>query len=661
MSKSNNYEVSNLTKEDFSKYECNPFISKNSEKTSTNYNNFENKFYNNQKIYNNIEFSNIYNKNNINNNHQHISNFKKIKNNSNINNNPNYPNLKLEEKNINEIIQIKKFKDYFDGNLLNEKEEITNLNLKYYNRKIRKWSEDEDRLLTELIKQLGIKNFKKISENISGRSPIQCFNRWTKILQPGLIKGPWTSGEDYKLLEWIKKEGPTKWTQCADFIKARSGKQCRERWSHTLNPKVVKGNWTLEEDFKIFFLFKTIGGKWAKIALLLPGRTENSIKNRFYSTLRKKAAEDFKNSKTRIKIIHNNESEKSKNNSDLFLDYDSVNKINKKNNSNLNLKELLKYLESATFGVMIKFKKEKSFTLDQVKEYENEILINFKNKENSKNDYSLNNNILKIENEKKNVTRNNMNLNTLHNNFTEENEFRELSHNSGREVFHNFTLNNFNHIKNKKLIHSENSQNSDKINYFDKYKNNDLLSLEKNINKICDSPSIFYSESNFNFIDNNVENFIEDLFIKNKVIIKKKENDNYNICNENSKNLKMENIISNNYSIMFENFDNKECDNKRDNFIEEEQKIRDINYFENNNNNNNNLENFIDNKHLNSEMSKKERLFSLISELENLENLVKNTKKKLMNYNINDLKDDKIENENINNQNLNIISLFKKS
>ena len=47
----------------------------------------------------------------------------------------------------------------------------------------------------------------------------------------------------------------------------------------------------------------------------------------------------------------------------------------------------------------------------------------------------------------------------------------------------------------------------------------------------------------------------------------------------------MENIISNNYSIMFENFDNKECDNKRDNFIEEEQKIRDINYFENMNQN----------------------------------------------------------------------------
>ena len=84
-----------------------------------------------------------------------------------------------------------------------------------------------------------------------------------------------------------------------------------------------------------------------------------------------------------------------------------------------------------------------------------------------------------------------------------------------------------------------------------------MLSLEKNIHKICDSPYIFYSESNFNLIDNNVENFIEDLFIKNKVIIKKKENDNYNICNENSKNLKMENIISNNYSIMFENFDNK--------------------------------------------------------------------------------------------------------
>jgi len=158
-----------------------------------------------------------------------------------------------------------------------------------------KWSEDEDKVLTELVSKYGGKNWKKISSFISGRSSIQCLHRWTKILQPGLVKGPWTIEEDRKLLEWIRKEGPTKWTLCADFIKGRNGKQCRERWFHTLNPKIIKGNWTCEEDFKIFTLYDLLGGKWAKIAVHVIGRSENSIKNRFYSTLRRKAAEKTKN------------------------------------------------------------------------------------------------------------------------------------------------------------------------------------------------------------------------------------------------------------------------------------------------------------------------------------------------------------------------------
>lgn len=122
---------------------------------------------------------------------------------------------------------------------------------------------------------------------MNGRSPIQCLHRWTKILQPGLVKGPWTVKEDKKLIEWVKTEGPSKWTQCAEFIEGRSGKQCRERWFNVLNPQVKKGGWDVDEDYKIFRFFNKYGGKWSKIVQFFEGRTENSIKNRFYSTLRR--------------------------------------------------------------------------------------------------------------------------------------------------------------------------------------------------------------------------------------------------------------------------------------------------------------------------------------------------------------------------------------
>ena len=48
-----------------------------------------------------------------------------------------------------------------------------------------------------------------------------------------------------------------------------------------------RGNWTPEEDKLIFRLYHEHGSKWTVIAQFLDGRTENSIKNRFYSTLRK--------------------------------------------------------------------------------------------------------------------------------------------------------------------------------------------------------------------------------------------------------------------------------------------------------------------------------------------------------------------------------------
>lgn len=162
------------------------------------------------------------------------------------------------------------------------------------NRKIGKWTQDEDELLRKYVPLFGEKQWRKISVHIPGRTSIQCLHRWTKILKPGLVKGPWTAEEDQKLITWVQTEGPTKWAQCANFINGRSGKQCRERWFNNLNPNVKKGNWAKEEDELIFELYKRYGSSWSKIAKYIPGRTENAIKNRFYSTLRKLASDKRK-------------------------------------------------------------------------------------------------------------------------------------------------------------------------------------------------------------------------------------------------------------------------------------------------------------------------------------------------------------------------------
>ena len=118
-----------------------------------------------------------------------------------------------------------------------------------------KWTSEEDKLLSSLVKLYNCRNWKTISKNVPGRSSIQCLHRWTKILQPGLVKGPWTSQEDQKLNDWVKKHGATKWTLCAEGIPGRSGKQCREHWNNSLNPDVKKGSWSSEEDFLIMVFY----------------------------------------------------------------------------------------------------------------------------------------------------------------------------------------------------------------------------------------------------------------------------------------------------------------------------------------------------------------------------------------------------------------------
>ena len=96
------------------------------------------------------------------------------------------------------------------------------------------------------------------------------------------------------LVDWVRKNGATNWAKATKVIRGRSGKQIRERWFNTLNPTVKKGAWSTTEDAHVFDLYARLGAKWTLIANEFNGRTENSVKNRFYSTLRRIAAEQVR-------------------------------------------------------------------------------------------------------------------------------------------------------------------------------------------------------------------------------------------------------------------------------------------------------------------------------------------------------------------------------
>lgn len=102
----------------------------------------------------------------------------------------------------------------------------------------------------------------------------------------------WKRKEEQDLQSFVLRYGnEPDWEAIASNLTnmgyTKNAKQCHDRWMQRMSPDLDRSKWTSEDSQKLFELHSKFTNRWKLITEIFPGRTDNSVKNQFFSMIRK--------------------------------------------------------------------------------------------------------------------------------------------------------------------------------------------------------------------------------------------------------------------------------------------------------------------------------------------------------------------------------------
>ncbi|KAK8834524.1 hypothetical protein M9Y10_010637 [Tritrichomonas musculus] len=142
------------------------------------------------------------------------------------------------------------------------------------------------------------------SSNImeSNQSGNESFGKSKESYRKNSKRKLFTLEEDQLLTMAAIEHNHASWNDIAKLVPGRTPKQCRDRWTNYLQPSLKFDPWTLQEDKNLITLVKSNGTHWNRMRRYFPGRSTNSIKNRWHWLLNNN--KPFHNDKTKKNISH---------------------------------------------------------------------------------------------------------------------------------------------------------------------------------------------------------------------------------------------------------------------------------------------------------------------------------------------------------------------